>query len=431
MSKLALLFPGQGSQNVGMGMGFYEKYPAAKRAFEEANDALGFDLKKLCAEGPMEELTKTFNSQPAILVTSVALYRVYLEEFGAVPLFGAGHSLGEITALTCAGAIDFADAVKIVRRRGQFMQDAVPEGLGGMMAVMGSDPETIAGICAKVSTPENLVVISNYNSPTQTVISGHKDALNKVSEELAALKVKTIALKVSAPFHSPLMKPAADQLKAELQKYQYHELKFSVLSNVTAKPYSGKDSLVENLVQQLVQPVQWTDSMKYLQSQGIDLAVEAGSMTVLKDLMKKNIPEIPVFSYDKEPDRKQLEEKLPRTASASTGSAPGAASVDKAMKLKLMIRCLAIVVCTRNQNWDNDEYQKGVVEPYRKIQQLVDELEKENKEPTLAQMTEALEMLRLVFKTKKTPLDEQIERFNQVFNETGTRGLFPEFKMPE
>ncbi|MCL6589229.1 MAG: ACP S-malonyltransferase [Firmicutes bacterium] len=427
MSKFAMLFPGQGSQNVGMGQELCGKYPVAAQTFAEANDALGFDLKKLCAEGPMEELTKTFNSQPAILTTSVAFYRVFMEEYGATPLFGAGHSLGEITALTCAGAIDFADAVKIVRRRGQFMQEAVPEGVGLMMAVMGSDPETIAGVCAKISTPENLVVVSNYNSPSQTVISGHKEAVQKAGAELEALGAKTIPLKVSAPFHSPLMKPAAEKLQAEMQQYQYHDLKFPVLSNVTAKPYSGKDSLVKNLVEQLVQPVQWTNSMKYLQSQGIDLAVEIGSMTVLKDLMKKNVPEILALSYDKEADRKQLGEKLPKAASLPGGTV----TVDKAMKLKLMIRCLAIVVCTRNQNWDNDEYQKGVVEPYRKIQALVDELEKENKEPTLEQMTEALEMLRLVFKTKKTPLEEQIERFNQVFNETGTRGLFPDFKMPE
>jgi [acyl-carrier-protein] S-malonyltransferase len=429
MKKIALLFPGQGSQYVGMSIGICAKHPVARRTFEEANDALGFDLKKLCDAGPMDELTQTINSQPAILATSVAIYRIYMEEVGAVPLYHAGHSLGEISALTCAGAIEFADAVKIVRRRGQFMQEAVSGevsgavalGAGAMTAVVGVDKDTITDICRKVSTNESMVVISNYNAPDQTVISGHQAAVLKAGEELAKLGARTIPLKVSAPFHSPLMQPAADKFQAELQKYRYHDLKYPVISNVTASPYPGKDQLIENLVEQLVQPVQWVASMAYLQSQGIELVIEAGPGTVLRDLMKKNAPGITALSYDKEKDVKQVMEKL---------ISPSPATIDKAAKLKLITRSLAIVVCTQNRNWDNDEYQQGVVEPYRKIQQMLEELEKENQEPTLDQLTAALEMLRLVFATKRTPVPEQIERFNQLFDETGARSLFPDFKLP-
>jgi [acyl-carrier-protein] S-malonyltransferase len=420
MNKIALLFPGQGSQYAGMSTGICEKYPAAKRTFEEANEALGFDLKKLCDAGPIDELTKTMNSQPAILVTSIAIYRIYMDEIGAAPLCCAGHSLGEISALTCAGAIEFMDAVKIVHRRGKFMQEAVALGAGAMTAVMGTDKDTIAAVCQKISTGDNIVVISNYNSPDQTVISGHQAAVTRAAEELAQKGAKTFPLKVSAPFHSPLMQPAADKFKTELQQYRYHDLKYPVISNVTAAPYSGKDQLIENLVEQLVQPVQWVASMAYLQSQGIELAVEIGPGTVLRDLMKKNAPGILALSYDKEKDVKQIMEKL---------SPQNPAVVDKAAKLKLISRCLAIVVCTPNQNWDNDQYQKGVVEPYRKVQQMLDELEKADIEPTPEQMKEALEMLRLVFKTKRTPAAEQTERFNQIFGETGTRSLFPDFTL--
>jgi [acyl-carrier-protein] S-malonyltransferase len=421
MKRIVLLFPGQGSQYVGMSTGICEKYPAAKRVFEEANEALGFDLKKLCDAGPLEELTKTINSQPAILVTSVAMYRIYMDETGAAPLYCAGHSLGEISALTGAGAIEFADAVKIVRRRGQFMQEAVALGSGAMTAVMGADKDTIAAVCQQVSTGDGIVVISNYNSPDQTVISGHLAAVTKAGEELTNMGAKTIPLKVSAPFHSPLMQPVADNFKAELQKYRYHDLKYPVLSNVTAAPYPGKDQLIQNLVEQLTQPVQWVASMAYLQSQGMELVIEIGPGTVLRDLMKKNAPGIPAFSYDKEQDVKQIMGKL---------SPQSPVTIAKAAKLKLISRCLAVVVCTQNRNWDNDEYQKGVVEPYRKVQQMLDELEKENKEPAFDQMKEALEMLRLVFVTKRTPVAEQVERFNQVFEETGTRSLFPDFTLP-
>lgn len=419
--KTALLFPGQGSQYVGMSTGICERYEIARRVFEEAGDALGMDLKKLCDAGPLDELTKTFNSQPAILVTSVAMYRIYMEQVGVVPSCLAGHSLGELTALTCAGAIDFTDAVKLVRQRGLFMQEAVALGAGAMTAVMGMDQETIAAVCQKISTENNMVVISNYNSPEQTVISGHQDAVARAAEELAGKGARTIPLKVSAPFHSPLMQSAADKFETELHKYKYQDPQYPVLSNVTAKPYAGKDQLIHNLTAQLVQPVQWTASMAYLQSQGIELTVEIGPGIVLRDLMKKNVPGIPAFSYDKEKDVKKLMETIaPQTP----------AVVDKAAKLKLISRCLAIVVCTPNQNWNNDEYHKGVIEPYRKVQQMLEQLEKEDKEPTLEQMREALEMLRLVFQTKRTLPPEQAERFNQLFEETGTRSLFADFEIP-
>ena len=421
MNKIALIFPGQGSQYIGMGKALCDRSNVARQTFEEANDAIGFDIKKLCLEGSIEELTKTENTQPAILAVSVAAFRTYMNEIGIEPEYLAGHSLGEISALTCTGGIQFSDAVKIVRERGRFMQEAVALGVGGMAAISGIEAEIIEKECRNYSTAEEVVVVSNYNSPEQIVISGHQGAVNRAGEKLKSLGARVTPLKVSAPFHSPLMSPAAERLKEELKKYKYNSFKYPVMSNVTSLPYKGYDRIEENLVKQIVEPVQWQKSIEYLVSQGVEITVEIGPQTVLRNMMKKNAPGIMAISYDKEEDLLKLNKEVGLNKEKVSG---------KKNNSLLITRCLAIMVCTRNINWDNDEYQKGVVEPYRKIQELQNQLDKDGRQASKEQMLEALEMLRVGFKTKKTPLVEQIERFNQIFDETDTRDMFPQFAMP-
>lgn len=422
MKKVALLFPGQGSQYAGMGKKIWEKYTEAKQVFEEANDILGFDLKNLCFEGSLEELTRTENTQPAILTASIAAFRVYMKEYGIKPQFCAGHSLGEISALTCAGAVRFAEALKIVRQRGIFMQEAAEFGTGSMSAISGIDRKMIEDECSKVSTPEHVVVISNYNAPDQTVISGHKDAVAEVSGILASKGARTVALKVSAPFHSPLMQPAADKFLLELKKYTYGKIDMPVISNIDALPYENEEKIIERLTLQLTKPVRWQESMEYLMKQNIETAVEIGPHTVLKNLMKKNQPTIKTYAFDKDEDEAPLlKELLPSDINKGIGTG---------FKHTIVTKCIQITVCTRNRNWDNDEYQKGVVEPYRRIQKMQEEIEKEGREPTISEMKQSLDMLRSVFITKKVPFDEQVERFNEVFNATGTGYLFPDFEMP-
>lgn len=420
MKKVAILFPGQGSQYVGMGKGFYEKYPVARNIFKEANEVLGFDLTKLCFEGDLEELTRTENAQPAILTVSVALFECYRQEIGRDPQFSAGHSLGEISALTCAGAIRFADALKLVRQRGLLMQDAMTDGEGAMAAIAGIGREVVQAECAKLNSGGNIVVISNDNSPNQVVISGHKSMVAEVGKVLESQGGKVIPLKVSAAFHCPLMQPAAGQLALELNKYTYQPLKWPVISNVTGMPYPDSSHIVSRLTEQLTRPVQWREAMAYLQKQGVELAVEVGPQTVLRNLMKSNAPQIKTFSYDKEEDVRKLKEEVSAPMNGVTGT-------KNDFPHTVVTKCIQIAVCTRNRNWDNDEYQKGVVEPYRKIQKMQEELETSNQPPTLEQMTEALEMLRSVFITKKTPVEEQRERFKEVFDATGTRHLFSDF----
>lgn len=416
MNKIAMVFPGQGSQYVGMGKDLYQDFKVVREVFEEANDVLGFDLKKLCFEGDLEELTKTENTQPAILTLSVGTFKAYMQEIGIEPAFCAGHSLGEYSALTCSGAFCFADSVRIVNKRGKFMQNAVEPGLGAMAAVSGIEVGIIDEECKYQSNQRNIVVISNYNSPDQFVISGQKNAVIESSERLKVKKARIIPLKVSAPFHSPMMQPAADKLREELGKYKYSALKYPVISNVTGLPYQSEHCITDNLCMQLVEPVRWTNTADYLARQGIDMVVEIGPKTVLRDLIRKSYLNIKAFSYDEKSDVKEIREKLIGTKEHIDDA--------KSKKLLFIIRCLAVAVCTKNRNWDNDAYRTGVIDPYRKVQAMLDELEQKGDEPTMDQLKEASKMLKSVFETKGCPEDEQEKRFNQIFNETGLRNLF-------
>ncbi|MCX8130381.1 MAG: ACP S-malonyltransferase [Clostridia bacterium] len=420
MEKIALLFPGQGSQYVGMGKALYEQFAAAKQTFNEANEVLGFDLKNLCFEGSIDELTKTENTQPALLTASVAAFRVFMQETGMIPAYLAGHSLGEFSALTCAGCIRFSDALKIVRQRGKLMQEAAAASMGAMSAVIGLDRKIVEEECKKACDSESIVVVSNYNSPDQIVVSGHKNAVSKAGDILTGLGARVMPLKVSAPFHSPLMKPASDKFVEELIKYEYGKLEWPVMSNVTALPYTGSDGIIESLKQQMVQAVRWQESMEYLKSQGVTAAIELGPQTVVKNLMKKNAPKIKAYAYDKDDDRQDLKKLSLET---------GINKIKGKSTVNLVTRCLTAAVTTKNSNWDNEEYQKGVIEPYKKIQKIQDELDNENREPTLEEMRAALEMLRSVLITKKLAAAEQVERINEILDETGTRDIFPDFKI--
>ena len=235
MTKTAFLFPGQGSQSVGMGKDLADHFPVARAVFEEADQALGFSISKLCFEGPEEELRKTFNTQPAILTVSVAALRV-MQEAGLACDITAGHSLGEYSALVAAGVLEFADAVRLVNKRGQFMQEAVPLGEGAMAAVMGLDREKVVEICAEVEKEVGAVQAVNFNCPGQIVIAGKTAAVEKAAAALKAAGAKrAIMLPVSAPFHSTLLQPAAAKLAVELDKVPFHEPKLPVVANVTGK----------------------------------------------------------------------------------------------------------------------------------------------------------------------------------------------------
>ena len=280
--KVAAVFPGQGSQFVGMGMELYEGFDNARDLFERADQALGYPLTKVMFEGPIEELTLTKNTQPALLVCGIAAYAA-----ADVPVQCAmGHSLGEYTALVAAGSLSFEDAVVLVHKRGTYMQDAVPQGAGSMLAVIGPSEEEIKALISEVR--QGVCEIANLNCPGQTVVAGDKLGLSDCSEIMAEKGIKTIPLNVSAPFHCSLMKPAADRLALDLGRTEFKDPKFPVYANVTAQRIGSGDEARELLVQQVCSSVRWTESMLNLQKDlEVDTIVEFGAGAVLSKLQKR------------------------------------------------------------------------------------------------------------------------------------------------
>ena len=288
MAKVAFIFPGQGSQKVGMCKDFYDNYDCAKKVFEKADEALGFSISKLCFEGPEEDLRLTKNTQPAILTCSIAALAV-MREHGLECEIAGGHSLGEYSALVAAGVMGLQDAVVAVCKRGQFMQEAVPVGEGAMAAVMGLTPDEITEICQKVEEEcGEAVQAVNFNCPGQVVIAGATKAVEKAGVALKAAGAKrAIPLPVSAPFHSTLMKPAAERLKEVLDKIEFHDAKFPVVANVTAEPVTKAEEIRGLLVKQAASPVKWEMSMQNMIRNGFDTYVEVGPGKVLTGFTRK------------------------------------------------------------------------------------------------------------------------------------------------
>src|SRR5436190_6333909 len=285
MSKTAFLFPGQGSQFAGMGKSLAAAFPEARRVFDEADEALGFPLSTLCFEGPDADLKLTQNTQPAILTVSTAAFRV-LEARGRRPDYVAGHSLGEYSALVAAGALDFADAVRLVRKRGEYMQSAVPAGVGAMAALLKLPDGKLDAILAAAAQGE-VVTAANFNSPDQVVIAGHAGAVQRAMDLAKAAGAKrAVALPVSAPFHCPLMKPAQDQMRGELDAVEFADLKTPLVNNWQAREVRVGTDAREGLFQQIPNSVLWSQTMRYLAEAGVASCIEVGPGAVLTGLLR-------------------------------------------------------------------------------------------------------------------------------------------------
>jgi [acyl-carrier-protein] S-malonyltransferase len=295
-SKLAFIFPGQGSQFVGMGKDIYDACPIAKNIFDKADDILGFSISSLCFEGPEDKLKLTENTQPAILTTSIALLKLLQEKIDINPVYVAGHSLGEYTALVCAGALSFEDAVLSVNKRGQYMQSAVPLGVGTMAAIIKTSEDVVQEMCDQVSREGHIVINANINCPGQYVISGHTEAVKEVMVLAKAKRAMAIPLAVSAPFHSSLMKKAADDLKEWLDGITFDDLKVPLVNNADVEILRSGTEARASLIRQMQASVKWEASMRKLIGMGVNTFVEIGPGKVLAGMMKRIDREVKVIS---------------------------------------------------------------------------------------------------------------------------------------
>jgi [acyl-carrier-protein] S-malonyltransferase len=317
MGKVAFVFPGQASQYPGMGRELAEKYSAARAVFDEADKALGFSISKLCFEGSEEELKQTANTQPAILTCSVAFYRVAAEK-GLQPDFVAGHSLGEYSALVAAGALRFADAVQLVRKRGTYMQEAVPHGKGAMAAVMGISHAVVAEACHRAAENE-ICSAATLNSPEQTVISGHAGAVKRATEIASQLGAKrAVMLPVSAPFHSALMMPAQEKLAVELAKVEFSNLRVPLVTNVDADTIEKGEEARNALVRQVSMPVRWEESVRLMIEEGVNTFVEVGPGRVLAGLLRQIERSVATLNVE---DEKSLATTMEKISAAKADAA--------------------------------------------------------------------------------------------------------------
>jgi len=416
MPKTAVVFPGQGSQYQGMGKFLYNRSQVARETFQEAGDILHLDMAKLCFEGSLQELSRTENAQPAILTASVAAYRVYRQEFAEEPVYMAGHSLGEFTALACAEACSFPDALKLVRNRGWYMREASEAGSGSMKVISGIEASIVERECSRISGRMNQVSVSNYNHRYQTVISGHTQAVMEAAELLERMGARATGLNVSGPFHSELMRPAAGQLAADLQAFNFRESLYPVLSNVTGTPCITGQHIPDLLTAQMVRPVQWSRSMEFLCRAQVDTVIELGPGNVLTNLTRHSTFPMKAFAFDNQEDIGRLQEYLD----------PGTPAYPLA-GMSLLERCAAAVASTPNLAGDAGGDFTRQSGRWRDMLHNLYALKAEQREPDTEHMEQAIELLQSSFDFKHMPPYEQKDFFADLLEQTGTVALLGEY----
>lgn len=405
MEKVALIFPGQGSQCIGMAMSLYKELDIVRKTFEEASDILGFEVPKFCFEGTLSELSSIDKIQPVLLTVSIALYRAYMEQIGFEPRFCAGHSLGEYSALTCAGILLFKDALKILEYRGALSKEVLDSKVGTMTIIEGLDSNVVEAVCKEKSKDERFVGINCYNTHLQFSIAGHRSAVEEAEEEFLDLGARVTPLLTSAPFHSPIMSAVIPRLQEELSKYTYHSFKWPVVTNLTGKPHIRTDNMLEHLSDHMTKPVQWYSTMSFLKQFGVTSFVEMGPKNVLTNMTKTSLKGVRSFCYGIKEDRTELYKLITQSSNF------------KKEQSTFVSKCITAAVATPNANNNTSEYMKGVIEPYKKLCSLNEKIKTSNSKASQEEMKEAVILLKCIFKTKKVTLDEQVQWFHQIIDE--------------
>ncbi len=408
MKRIVFLFPGVGSQYVGMSKSLYDNFKIFRETIEEAGEVLKMDLPGMCfLPTKKEELNKLENSQSALLAFSTASYRVYMQEIGIQPHYCMGHSLGEYSALCSAGVIQFPDALRLVKQRGLIVNEVAASIEGTMAWVVNLETKVVEDVCRETFKEGQEIYVSAYDSPNQTSISGRTETLMKVARELEKKGAIVYPLKLGGPFHCPLMKEAAEKMISILQQYKYGQPKCSVIANRNALPYKDAESVVDNLSLQLISPIRWKTSVDYLKDQGVEIAIEMGPKNVLKFLVEKNTDSIGVYTTDNDQDLKFINDEL---------------IIGKEEHLSIIGKCLGAAVSTKNRNSNSDEYEEKIVKPYKRVESFYKKFAANGHCPGENHVKEAIQMLRSVLAVKKVPQQEQKYWFNHVLGNKMIKG---------
>ncbi len=405
MTRTAWVFPGQGAQHPGMGREVYDRSERARDLFRRANAALSMDLAALCFEGDPADLTRTSVAQPALLAVGYIQAVVYGEQYELEPLLAAGHSLGEYTALAWAGALEFEDALRLVRLRGEVMEAADPDGRGTMAAIRGLDREDVARACEAVHG-NGVVVPANDNAPDQVVISGAREAVAAASERLSARGAQVMPLQVAAAFHSPLMETSVAPFRKALEQVRWSAPRVPVVSNVDARPHEDTAGLADRLARQIVAPVRWWETVKVMERAGVGVMVESGPRSILSSMVRAHSPVMAAFSVDDREGRKGLEARL------------------FSHHFRFLGRALGVAVSVPNRNWDEEAYERGVIEPVREVRAIYRRIVEEDAPMVPAHARRAFRMLEKVLETKQVQEEEARARLDALVAETGLEAFF-------